>query len=351
MSHSLISLVRQRPTPGIARALLLALYDLFAFERTKGQLALERHVDAPRDSEIFRRHAALWRCPWLMGPLVDVLRHLVFGMSDHRVVGDLLRGVMEAEEADLAGTKRRMVCAYAVTVVLGGATLWWWPSPITASILAVLLTVETLAWSAVGSIAGQRLGLLRALRLGFIHHCDGYAPKVAAEIARQTLPRTLRPSHDTFVTATLTDSQRANGSSREDTVLAVLRDISTEVPSGFVDAVLAFNCLPQMNDLDLAGLLRRVDKDKLAVALLGASPGVVLDIFSRLGSRVSSLLGRDMVEVRLAPLAHILDAQKEIAELAANLMRSGGIAPIPEILERMAASKEKVRTDEKKSKA
>lgn len=341
MSLSLTSLIRQRPTPEVARALLLALYDLFAFERTKGQLALERHVDDPHGSEIFQRHAALGRCPWLLEPLIDVLRHRVFGMSELRVVGDVLQGVVMAEERDLAAIRRGTAALLIITGALGAAALGWWPLPLTISVFALLVVVEAVAWLAVAAIADHRLGLLRALRLAVVHHCDGYAPQVAAEIARQALPRWLRPTHHAFVTATLTDSERANEGSGEDNVLAVLRDISKDVPPAFVDPALAFNCLSLLDDLDLAGLLRRVDKDKVAIALLGASPGMVLSIFSRLGSRVRPLLGRDMIERRGAPVTDILAAQKEIAALAASLMRSGDIAPIGEVLERMADPKEK----------
>ncbi|MEW5993070.1 MAG: FliG C-terminal domain-containing protein [Candidatus Zixiibacteriota bacterium] len=335
MSPSLVSLFRERPTPELARALLLALYDLFASERTKGQLALERHVDDAHDSPIFLRHAALRRCPWLMEPLLDTLRHLVFGMSKYRVVGDILNGVIEAERQDLAEVKRRVVSLVVITVAAGYATLAWTTSPLLISAVAVLVCLETVLWFAVAVIADRRLGLLRALRLGLVHHCDGYAPKVAAEIARQALPRALRPSHHAFVTATLTDSQRASEESPEDNVLAVLRDISNDIPPSFVDPVLAFNCLSLLDQLELAALLRRIDKDKLVVALLGASSGMVMSLFHHLGSRVVPLLARDMIMRRAASVADILAAQKEIAALAAGLMRSGEIAVIREVLERM----------------
>lgn len=341
MSLSLTSLFRERPTPVLARALLVALYDLFALERTKGQLAMERHVDDAHASPIFLRHTVLSRCPWLMEPLLDTLRHLVFGLSEVRVVGDILDGVIEAEERDLAAVKRRVAAVVVVTVAAGCSMLAWTTSPPLVSAVAALVCLEAAAWVVVAAIADRRLGLLRALRLGLVHHCDGYAPKVAAEIARQALPRALRPSHHAFVTATLTDSQRADEAGAEDNALAVLRDISNDIPPAFVGPVLAFNSLSSLDDLDLASLLRRVDKDTLVVALLGASPGMVMSVFRRLGARVSALLGRDMIIRRAAPLSDILTAQKEIAALAASFMRSGEIAPVSEVLERMRARQEK----------
>jgi flagellar motor component MotA len=120
--------------------LLCLLYELFKLARTKGDLALESHVERPEQSPVFARHPGV--TPGEVEFVCDTLRMFTLGVNDPVAVRRM-------QEADLAS--RGLACP-------------------------------------------RRRARLRLVVEATVGHADGYAPQVSVEFARRSLPPRRRPS-------------------------------------------------------------------------------------------------------------------------------------------------------------
>jgi len=195
--------------------LLSLLYQVFKLARSKGNLALEKHVEAPEDSELFTQYPQIMSDHHAMMFLCDYLRLLTMGSDNPHELEALMDEDLDshhAEETAVSGALTNMADAMPA---LG----------IVAAVLGVIHTMgsiteppeilgELIGAALVGTFAGilisygfvgplaHALGNIieadgrfyRCIKSGILAHVAGHPPAIAVEFARKTLSTDVRPS-------------------------------------------------------------------------------------------------------------------------------------------------------------
>jgi chemotaxis protein MotA len=195
--------------------LLICLYAIFRLAKSKGDLALESHVENPESSSLFSNFPELMKDHHALEFLCDYLRLLTLGTTNAYE----LEAVMD-QELEIHHEEDHMVPAAIQTVgdALPGLG-------IVAAVLGVIVTMgsvteppEILGGLIAAALVGTFLGILASygfvgptseiikktldqdgkyftcMKAALIGHMQGYAPQVSVEFARKTLPSTVRPS-------------------------------------------------------------------------------------------------------------------------------------------------------------
>lgn len=195
--------------------LLGVLYAVFKLAKTKGDLALEAHVERPAESTMFQRFPHFLADHHAVEFLCDYLRLLTLGTSNAYEVESVMEKELEIhhqEQHEIAGALQTLADAFPA---LG----------IVAAVLGVIHTMgsiteppEVLGHLIGGSLVGTFFGIfvsygfaapiarsvtqsfesdshyLACIKAGLIAHMQGYAPQVSIEFARKTLQSSMRPS-------------------------------------------------------------------------------------------------------------------------------------------------------------
>jgi chemotaxis protein MotA len=195
--------------------LLGVLYAIFKLAKTKGDLALEPHVERPAESTVFTQfphfssdhHAVEFFC--------DYLRLLTLGTSNAYEVEAVMDRELEIHHEELHAVSGALSALADAFPALG----------IVAAVLGVIHTMgsiteppEVLGHLIGGSLVGTFFGIfmsygfaapiarsvqqsydsdshyLAVIKAGLIAHMQGYAPQVSVEFARKTLQSSMRPS-------------------------------------------------------------------------------------------------------------------------------------------------------------
>lgn len=195
--------------------LLSVLYAVFKLAKTKGDLALEAHVDKPEDSPIFQKFPGFIADRHAVEFLCDYLRLITLGTSNAHEIETVMEAELEASHAE------KVAIASALHTVADGLPALG----IVAAVLGIIHTMgsiteppEVLGHLIGGALVGTFSGVLAAygmaspiarslestfhaefryvecIKAGVIAHMQGYAPQVAVEIARKTLEPPSRPS-------------------------------------------------------------------------------------------------------------------------------------------------------------
>ncbi|WP_231849071.1 FliG C-terminal domain-containing protein [Paramagnetospirillum magneticum] len=162
----------QAPTRETARDLCLLINDLCHLFRMGKTGVLEDTVDHPERSLLFYAYRQVRDRPWLAEPVRDIFRHITLGLGEAVQVERLL----DSRIAAVAEEDRRYI-----RDTLAG--------------MADTSARENLRERLNDAAAGKVL-VLRALRNSLVAHVGGYAPMVAADYARFSLPDTLRMEYD-----------------------------------------------------------------------------------------------------------------------------------------------------------
>lgn len=80
--------------------LLQAMYDLFMLARKDGLLALERHIETPHDSEIFKNYPGFLRNHHAVDFLCDTLKLVMMGGTSVYDLSDMMDMDMEAQHQE-----------------------------------------------------------------------------------------------------------------------------------------------------------------------------------------------------------------------------------------------------------
>jgi chemotaxis protein MotA len=195
--------------------LLSLLYATFKLAKTKGDLALESHVDKPDESTLFVAYPGFAKNHEAVEFLCDNLRLLTLGSCNPHE----LEAVMDAE-LEAQRTHAHAVAGALQTVADGMPALG-----IVAAVLGVIHTMgaiteppEILGKLIGGALVGTFTGVLVAygivapiakslenthsaeadylqcIKTALIAHVQGYAPQVSIEFARKMLIGKVRPS-------------------------------------------------------------------------------------------------------------------------------------------------------------
>ncbi len=195
--------------------LLICLYAVFRLAKSKGDLALESHVENPESSSLFGNFPGVMHDHHAVEFLCDYLRLLTLGTTNAYE----LEAVID-QELEVHHEEEHMVPDAIQTVgdALPGLG-------IVAAVLGVIVTMgsvteppEVLGGLIGAALVGTFLGILASygfvgptsaiikktldqdaklyscMKAALIGHMQGYAPQVSVEFARKTLPHDIRPS-------------------------------------------------------------------------------------------------------------------------------------------------------------
>ncbi|MCA1939410.1 MAG: flagellar motor stator protein MotA [Caenispirillum bisanense] len=195
--------------------LLSMLYSVFKLAKTKGDLALESHVEKPDDSPLFQRFPKFAADHHNLAFLCDYLRLLTLGTNNAHEVEAIIDAEIEAHHhhnheishsvinmadgmpalgivAAVLGVIHTMGSITEPPEVLGhliGAAL-------VGTFSGVLLSYGFFApyGKAMQSVFDNETLYLQCMKAGLLAHMQGYAPQVSIEFARKILPDHLRPT-------------------------------------------------------------------------------------------------------------------------------------------------------------
>lgn len=190
-------------------------YLFFRLAKSKGNMALESHIEKPDSSEIFKKFPLIRKDEEAMDFMTGYMRLLTFGsLAPHEaeaVIDAEMEGITHEKEALSAGLNRvadALPGLGIVAAVLGvihtmGALNE--PPEVLGNLIGAALVGTffgvLMAYGFVGPLSAavantlnpelEYLNLIKAALLG---HIQGYAPQVSVEFARKSLPPEVRPS-------------------------------------------------------------------------------------------------------------------------------------------------------------
>ncbi len=195
--------------------LLGVLFSVFKLAKTKGDLALESHVEHPEESTLFANFPTFQSDHHAVEFLCDYLRVLTLGASNPHEI----ESIMEVELENHHDDDHLIITAWAV---MGDAM----PAlGIVAAVLGIIVTMgsiteppEILGGLIGAALVGTFFGILMSytlvspiaqsleksynsesfylncIKAGIIAHMQGYAPQVSVEFSRKSLAAEMRPT-------------------------------------------------------------------------------------------------------------------------------------------------------------
>lgn len=195
--------------------LLSLLYSSFKLAKTKGMLALEQHVENPRESNLFMRFPTFMNDQNALIFLCDYLRLLTLGTDNAHEVEALMDEEIETFRQEAMQVPNALNVMAEALPALG----------IVAAVLGVIKTMGVIDQPAAvigvsigGALVGTLLGVLlsygfvgpiatalrndveaelkylQCMKAGVLAHMQGYAPAVSVEFARKALMSDVRPT-------------------------------------------------------------------------------------------------------------------------------------------------------------
>ena len=195
--------------------LLTMLFAVFRLAKTKGDLALESHVEKPEQSPLFKKYPNFFKDKEAMTFLCDYLRLLTMGSNNPHELEAVIDEELEARKEEKHAVSGALTNMSDALPALG----------IVAAVLGVIHTMgsvteppEVLGHLIAAALVGTFLGVLLAygfvgpiganlqksfdddmryfvcMKTGLIAHMQGYAPQISVEFARKTLTEDVRPS-------------------------------------------------------------------------------------------------------------------------------------------------------------
>jgi chemotaxis protein MotA len=195
--------------------LLTLMYAIFKLAKTKGMIALEPHIENPKDSALFSNFPSFTKNHHGMDFMCDYLRLMTMGTENPHEVENLM-------DQDLETHHNEHHAMSAAITQLGEALPAF---GIVAAVLGVIVTMgsiseppEVLGYLIGAALVGTFFGILIAyglvapmgtniqqyfdadakyydcMKTGLLAHLQGYAPAVSVEFARKTLYSHERPS-------------------------------------------------------------------------------------------------------------------------------------------------------------
>jgi chemotaxis protein MotA len=195
--------------------LLSMLYSVFKLAKTKGDLALESHVEKPDESPLFNKFPKFSSDHHTRTFLCDYLRLLTLGTSNAHELESIIDGEIDAHHkfyheishavnlmADAMPALGIVAAVLGVIHTMGSITE---PPEVLGHLIGAALvgtfTGVLLSYALFAPIArnmqmcfdsdGNYYGAIKA---GLLAHMQGYAPQVSVEFARKILPDELRPT-------------------------------------------------------------------------------------------------------------------------------------------------------------
>jgi chemotaxis protein MotA len=195
--------------------LLGLLYTLFKLARSKGDLALESHIDRPYESTLFQKHPDFLGNHHAVDFLCDYLRLLTLGQSKAHELEAIIDAEIDGhrhERHAVSGALQAMsdglpalgIVAAVLGVIHTMGSITEPPAVLGHLIGGALVGTFTGVLASYGIIAPMAKSLetifeaethyFECIKTALIAHIQGYAPQVSIELARKTLHQHVRPS-------------------------------------------------------------------------------------------------------------------------------------------------------------
>jgi chemotaxis protein MotA len=195
--------------------LLTMLYSIFKLAKSKGALALEAHIENPKDSSIITAYPTFAKNHEAVEFFCDTLRLITMGTDNAHELAQMM-------DEDIATRKHEAeAVAHAITNMSDGLPAFG----IVAAVLGVIVTMASISeppeilGALIGAaLVGTFMGVLMAygvfgpigknleayaqaefkyfecMKAGILAHVQGYAPAISVEFARKTLYSHDRPT-------------------------------------------------------------------------------------------------------------------------------------------------------------
>jgi chemotaxis protein MotA len=195
--------------------LLSLLYAIFKLAKTKGDLALESHVERPDESPLFGKFPNFNKDHHTRDFLCDYLRLLTLGTNNAHELEAVVDMEIEQHHEELHAVSNGMITMADGMPALG----------IVAAVLGVIHTMgsiteppEVLGHLIGAALVGTFMGVLlsygfvapmgrnleatfnaetkylQVIKASLLAHMQGYAPQISIEFGRKILPSHIRPS-------------------------------------------------------------------------------------------------------------------------------------------------------------
>ncbi len=204
--------------------LLSMLFIVFRTARLRGWKALERHIEQPESSEIFRQFPSFYQNPHAVVFFCDYLRIVSLGSGNPYEISTLMDEEIEtihSERVQLSDALQVMadatpalgIVAAVLGVIRAMAAISQPPAVLGHLIGGALVGTFTGVWLSYGFL-GPMAGALRTridaemkyylcMKVGILAYLQGSAPQIAIEFARKVLLSEDRPSFLEVEDATL----------------------------------------------------------------------------------------------------------------------------------------------------
>ncbi|MBT4219116.1 MAG: flagellar motor stator protein MotA [Rhodospirillaceae bacterium] len=195
--------------------LIGVLYAVFKLAKSKGDLALEAHVENPDESGLFNHFPSFSSDHHAVEFLCDYLRMLTLGTSNAHEVAEIIdtelgnhhdedHAVAAALQSIADATPAMGIVAAVLGVIHTMGSITEPPEVLGHLIGAALVGTFSGILIAYGFLApiAQSVGIsfstdaqyMACIKAGLIAHMQGYAPQVSVEFARKNLSGKYRPS-------------------------------------------------------------------------------------------------------------------------------------------------------------
>ncbi len=164
--------------------------------------------------------------------------------------------------------------------------------------------------------------IMRLLRMEAIQKdvLDGLEQTLRTEFMNNLARTTRQDSHELI--AEMFNNMDRNAESR---FMAALEERNRESAERIKSLMFTFEDLTRLDSLGIQVLLRNVDKDKLCIALKGASDVIKDLFFKNMSERAGKMMKEDMEALGPVRLRDVDDAQAVIVQAAKDLANNGEI--------------------------
>jgi len=197
------------------RDLLALLFQLTKTMKTKGVIALEAHIENPKDSAIFQNYPRILKDHFATDFICDTLRMMTMNLEDPHQVEDAMEAQLEKHHHEMAGPAHAMQSMADALPALG----------IVAAVLGIIKTMgainsppEVLGAKIGSALVGTFLGVFLAygfvgpmaarlkevydeehtfyviIQAVLVAHLHGNAAQISVEIGRGSVPSSAQPT-------------------------------------------------------------------------------------------------------------------------------------------------------------
>ena len=195
--------------------ILALMFELSRLYRVKGILALDEHIEKPKESEIFRRYPKLLADHFAVDLITDSFRMLAMQFDDQYQTEDVINRKLKKHHHEVLApalsiqTMADALPAIGIIVAVLGVIKTMGainekPEILGAMIGGALVGTFMGVWTAYGAIGPMANSMnailsaeakyLQAIKIGVLAHLQGFAPSISIEYARKTLLSDVRPT-------------------------------------------------------------------------------------------------------------------------------------------------------------